>query len=619
MEQRYVHLPLQGSRSIRVVHLEPAPLSTSPLSCTLKEVSFDILPEYIALSYSWDAQTPSCPITCHGRTLYVTPNCVSALQHLRDEHDVRTLWIDSICIDQTSLEERSHQVALMGEIYKQAKQVIVWLGDSDSSTKQAIQRLSDISQIGGEMDAERKEKAMRLLFGLEVRNESDDPIGPLFRRSWFHRMWTIQEVTLASVENVILCCGNDTLEWVFLVIALGYLQASKYEWGRWDKAMELQKYLSDLLIARKYPDVGKVQNNKPGSVDSQPVVLRILSYAREKASTDPKDKIFALFGILGDLGVEFPLPDYKKSVAQIYSEAVVECVNHDKSLDVLFQVPSDHRCPDLPLWVPDWSDVSWTSPDPRKSAVHDRFRAAASAVPAWKFSLDQQSLVLSGKVVDVIKHLAAPLNVDADATYGFKTNLAIDGRLVTNGQWNMNGFLRTLGSAFKILKGWVAVSSSYEKYPTGEAVQRALQRTLIGDQTPKDAKADESFDAWYRLLVDNNANSVQIGAASSSGASEDLKPFLALTAGSASAYHFEVLKNSRRKCFFTTENGYFGTAPDLILPEDKVAVIAGLGMPMILRATNQGYRLVTHAYVHGIMYGEVWPEDTGELEGVILM
>jgi hypothetical protein len=55
------------------------------------------------------------------------------------------------------------------------------------------------------------------------------------------------------------------------------------------------------------------------------------------------------------------------------------------------------------------------------------------------------------------------------------------------------------------------------------------------------------------------------------------------------------------------------------LPEDKVAVIAGLGMPMILRATNQGYHLVTHAYVHGIMYGEIWPEDAGELEGVILM
>ncbi|OCL03012.1 HET-domain-containing protein, partial [Glonium stellatum] len=196
MVQQYQHVPLQDPRSVRVIRLDPASNRTEPLCCTLEEVSLDASPEYTALSYSWDAQKPSCPIGCRRGTLYITPNCVSALRQLRDEHGVQTLWIDSICIDQTSLEERSSQVALMGEIYKKAKEVIVWLGESDSSTKQAIQCLSDISQIGGEMDVESKERAMRLLFGLEAKSESEDPIGPLFRRSWFHRMWTIQEVTL---------------------------------------------------------------------------------------------------------------------------------------------------------------------------------------------------------------------------------------------------------------------------------------------------------------------------------------------------------------------------------------------------------------------------------------
>ena len=45
--------------------------------------------------------------------LGITPNCESALRRLRLDADVRRLWVDSICIDQNSLDERSQQVALM--------------------------------------------------------------------------------------------------------------------------------------------------------------------------------------------------------------------------------------------------------------------------------------------------------------------------------------------------------------------------------------------------------------------------------------------------------------------------------------------------------------------------
>jgi Heterokaryon incompatibility protein (HET) len=57
--------------------------------------------------------------------LGITPNCDSALRQLRHEQEVRKFWVDSICIDQTSHEERNLPVALMGEIYKRAEQVVV--------------------------------------------------------------------------------------------------------------------------------------------------------------------------------------------------------------------------------------------------------------------------------------------------------------------------------------------------------------------------------------------------------------------------------------------------------------------------------------------------------------
>ena len=38
------------------------------------------------------------------------------------------LFIDAICVDQGSAIERNHQVSMMGDIYRSAAEVIVWLG-----------------------------------------------------------------------------------------------------------------------------------------------------------------------------------------------------------------------------------------------------------------------------------------------------------------------------------------------------------------------------------------------------------------------------------------------------------------------------------------------------------
>lgn len=37
------------------------------------------------------------------------------------------LWVDQTCVDQTNIQERNHQVALMSRIYTQAASTITWL------------------------------------------------------------------------------------------------------------------------------------------------------------------------------------------------------------------------------------------------------------------------------------------------------------------------------------------------------------------------------------------------------------------------------------------------------------------------------------------------------------
>ena len=105
-------------------------------------------PEYEALSYAWGSTELSCA-TAYGsrdRKQYmdITESCSQALFDLQPRctravdspctAQPRSLWIDALCIDQNSLEERSYQVGLMGSIYRSARRVVVWPGPQRSMT-----------------------------------------------------------------------------------------------------------------------------------------------------------------------------------------------------------------------------------------------------------------------------------------------------------------------------------------------------------------------------------------------------------------------------------------------------------------------------------------------------
>ncbi len=142
----YDHAPLTRPNTIRVLKLSPASTPSDPLHCTLVQICIETSPihPYTALSYSWDAQIASQPIQCDGGALLITANCVAAMRALRKTDETVTLWIDSICIDQSNLAEKSMQVALMGQIYSLASSVIVWLGEWDTAMVEAVRCLKSL-------------------------------------------------------------------------------------------------------------------------------------------------------------------------------------------------------------------------------------------------------------------------------------------------------------------------------------------------------------------------------------------------------------------------------------------------------------------------------------------
>lgn len=68
------------------------------------------------------------PICVNGNIFQATLNLEAALRHLRVTDATVTLWVDAVCIDQSNEAEKNDQVQCIGDIYRKARPVIIWLG-----------------------------------------------------------------------------------------------------------------------------------------------------------------------------------------------------------------------------------------------------------------------------------------------------------------------------------------------------------------------------------------------------------------------------------------------------------------------------------------------------------
>ncbi|EMC95424.1 hypothetical protein BAUCODRAFT_46876, partial [Baudoinia panamericana UAMH 10762] len=166
------------------------------LVCELRQVSLGSTPDYDAISYAWNGEKPTVPVICNGRTLLLTPSLHEALYTLYRMGQLRAVWADAICIDQSNDSEKAIQVPLMGHYYTHAKRVLVWLGTSGLSTTLAMRAIPDLNR-----------QLSRTPDSIVITNKSllqhdlprmEDPvwkgIGEVLARSWFRRLWIVQEV-----------------------------------------------------------------------------------------------------------------------------------------------------------------------------------------------------------------------------------------------------------------------------------------------------------------------------------------------------------------------------------------------------------------------------------------
>ena len=146
MSRIHEAVPLTLAKSIRLLVLHPSTLSTFTPVCFFVHAQLDEYPVYEALSYTWGSSDSPKSILCDGRPFKIGQNCNNAIRDLRYRRTKRLLWIDAVCIDQTSKLERNHQVSMMTDIYRQAQTVCVYLGDSDGPLLRSIGFLSRLAQ-----------------------------------------------------------------------------------------------------------------------------------------------------------------------------------------------------------------------------------------------------------------------------------------------------------------------------------------------------------------------------------------------------------------------------------------------------------------------------------------
>jgi hypothetical protein len=215
----YRYTPITSSE-VRLLRIDPG-VFAEPLVCALKHITVEKIRSHVltfqALSYAWgkeeskniiaiaDIRTPTTQSEITGLgvpTLYsffVQRNLFQALMRIRHPHEYVRLFADAVCIVQGDETDKSQQIPNMPDIYSNAWNVILWLGegesegwDGENDTQRAVDLIPKILNL---------RMLDELLDGSLVTEEalrSWHSFGHFLRSPWFSRRWVIQEIACAG-------------------------------------------------------------------------------------------------------------------------------------------------------------------------------------------------------------------------------------------------------------------------------------------------------------------------------------------------------------------------------------------------------------------------------------
>jgi len=247
------------------------------------------------------------------------------------------MWADAICIDQSNVEERAQQVAMMQQIYTKASNVIVWLGEGDDRTREDVSKAMRIAANYAAEDGWEYDDPYPMHVPLDrSQTEFNTTDCQIFENDWFRRAWVVPEVFNSRVVRVQL--GRSSVPWSLLLRMNRCI--SRAAWRPAQVRRALMPALFEALFdadrcTGNIASMSEINPTTMGQLDSLDTLVR----AADLDATDPRDKVFALVGlseVFQARAVDSRIvPDYTKSVARVFADFTRWWIIQNKSLRIL--------------------------------------------------------------------------------------------------------------------------------------------------------------------------------------------------------------------------------------------------------------------------------------------
>ncbi|VUC26144.1 unnamed protein product [Clonostachys rosea] len=335
----FVYSPVNtADGEIRLLTLHPAG-KEAPIVCDLQRVKLRDNPQFEAISYTWGDEHPSVQIFLNDTIFKVRENAAAALRRLRRRRGLRRVWIDAICINQEEVAERDRQITVMQNIFGQASQVIIWLGEP---TEQGILGIKYLQ--GKYMNANFRQLWLGL-YGDNVRPSYTTSLSTVFDRGeyseeqvygeirelldrpWWRRTWVVQEAVLA--KKLVIMCGEELVSWDMIKKLIEEPPLGQPDLER----------IGIVLDESVFPDglfrfISEYRQRWLGSAAGINL-LETLYRCRALECSEPQDKIFGLLGIAPSTQAMGVVPDSTASVPDVYRDFAFKFSRGSQSLDTL--------------------------------------------------------------------------------------------------------------------------------------------------------------------------------------------------------------------------------------------------------------------------------------------
>ncbi|KAE9372711.1 HET-domain-containing protein, partial [Stipitochalara longipes BDJ] len=341
--ETYQYSLLPTTDSIRLLLLQPgqpgSDIHCSLIHATLPDLHDDIYQHYTALSYVWGDASKTRVVFVDHTPFQATINLAAALDDLRHSHHVLRLWADAICIDQSNILERNHQVGLMRDIYSLAQHTVIHLGETNEECDEVMN-----AALQGRLNSGLRKLA----------------VNQILSRPWFTRVWIYQELVLSKDPWV--QCGRKRIRWdtLYATLCPEDLRSSDSHGDSIDASDGIESIRSDAVsdergFIKLFSDMHEARKGNPET----PTLFSVMLSRRGFGAANPRDLVY------GNLAVArlpskknvppCPVVDYERSIVEVFTEATRYMLRFDTQALMYAEVRSpSRRLKGLPTWVPDW-------------------------------------------------------------------------------------------------------------------------------------------------------------------------------------------------------------------------------------------------------------------------